>query len=67
MNARTYCAISATLFTIVALVHLTRLLNGWPVAVDGFEIPMLVSWIGTAVPGLLAIWGFRSLNSMPQR
>ena len=62
MNPKAYCAISATLFTIVALVHLTRVLNGWPVVVDAFQVPMLASWIGTLVPGLLAVWGFISVS-----
>ena len=62
MNPKAYCAISATLFTIVALIHLTRVLNGWPVSVDAFQVPIFVSWIGTLVPGALAAWGFTSVS-----
>lgn len=63
MDKKTYCGVSAVLFTIVALAHLSRLINGWPVQVDDMEIPMLVSWIGMAGPGLLAVWGFRSFRA----
>ncbi len=59
MNHKTYCAVSATLFAVVALAHLVRLLNGWPVEIDATAIPMGVSWVGFIVPGALAAWGFR--------
>ncbi len=59
MNHRTYCAVSATLFTVVALVHLTRLINGWPVQIDALAVPMLMSWLGMIGTGALAVWGFR--------
>ena len=59
MNHKNYCRISAALFTLVALAHLSRLINGWPATVDDMTVPMLVSWIGLIVPGALAAWGFR--------
>lgn len=59
MNHKTYCGVSATLFTIVALAHLTRLFYGWPVEINATAIPMGVSWVGFIVPGALAAWGFR--------
>lgn len=59
MNKMTYCGISATLFTIVALAHLTRLINGWSVEIDAMTVPMLASWLGFIGPGALAVWGFR--------
>lgn len=59
MNKQAYCGVSATLFAIVALAHLLRLFNGWPVEIDTMTIPMLVSWFGFVVPAALAVWGFR--------
>jgi hypothetical protein len=59
MNKMTYCGVSATLFTIVALAHLTRLFNGWSVEIDTMTVPMLASWLGLIIPGSLAAWGFR--------
>ena len=63
MNHKAYCRISATLFTLVALAHLSRLINAWPVTVADVTVPMLVSWIGVMVPGVLAAWGFRDASS----
>jgi hypothetical protein len=59
MNKMTYCGVSATLFTIVALAHLTRLFNGWSVEIDTMTVPMLASWLGLIIPGSLAAWGIR--------
>ncbi len=58
MNFRAYCGVSAILFSVVALAHLTRLFYGWSVQVDDVVVPMFVSWIGSIVPGALALWGF---------
>jgi hypothetical protein len=59
MSIRTYCRVSAIVFTVVALAHLTRLINGASIVIDGQTIPMLASWVGLIVPGGLAYWGFR--------
>ncbi len=64
MNYKTYCGVSALLFTVVALVHLTRLIYGWPVQVDSAAVPMLVSWMGLAVSGGLAVWGYRGFRAV---
>jgi hypothetical protein len=59
MDIKTYCRVSALLFTIVALAHLARLVNGWSIQVEGLFIPLYVSVIGFMVPGGLAFLGFR--------
>ncbi len=59
MGTREYCIISGVLFTLVALAHMLRIAYGMVVQVDGFAVPMLVSWVGLVVPGGLAFWAFR--------
>jgi len=59
MNKRTYCGVSATVFTIVAFAHLIRLINGWSVEIDTMTVPMFASWMGFIGPAALAVWGFR--------
>jgi len=58
MNFRRYCSVSAILFTVVALAHLTRLIYGWSIQVDDTAVPMFASWVGFIIPGGLAVWGF---------
>ena len=59
MGYRQYCMVSGVLFALVALAHLLRIVNDIPVLVDDYDVPMLLSWIGFAVPAGLAFWAFR--------
>ena len=59
MGYRPYCLVSGVLFALVALAHLLRIVNDIPVLVDDYDVPMLLSWIGFAVPAGLAVWAFR--------
>ena len=56
---RRYCTVSGVLFSLVALAHLLRIVYGMSIQVDEYVVPMLVSWIGLAVPAGLAFWAFR--------
>ena len=58
MSNREYLAISGTLFTLVALGHLARVVNDWPVQVADWSVPVVVSWVGFVVPLALALWAF---------
>jgi len=53
-----YLAVTATIFLIVAVLHIVRLVNKWGVQIGPHVIPMSVSWIGLLVSGALALWGF---------
>lgn len=59
MGQKEYCIVSGVLFSLVALAHLLRVIFGMSVHIDGFDVPMLVSWVGFAVPTALALWAFR--------
>ena len=58
-----YTAVSALVFAVVALAHLTRVLKRWPAQIGPWSVPMSISWIGLPISGLLAIWGFMQLVS----
>jgi len=59
MGHKEYCVVSGTLFALVALAHLLRIVYGMSVQVDEYVVPMLVSWVGLIVPAGLAVWAFR--------
>lgn len=59
MNIRTYVAVSGTVFGIVAVLHLLRVVNGWTVVVGPWSAPMEVSWFGAIFPAVLCVWAFR--------
>ena len=45
-----YAAVSALIFTIVAVMHLVRIINRWSVVIGPNNISMNVSWIAFVVP-----------------
>ena len=50
-----FTRISSILFGIVALAHLLRLFFGSEIIIDGWVVPMWISWVGMLVPGILAV------------
>jgi hypothetical protein len=59
VDQRTYNIATATLFLIIALLHLLRVILGWPARIDGLDIPLWASWPAILVSGGLAYCGFR--------
>ena len=63
MGKQIYCLVSGVIFAIVALFHLLRLLNAWPVQIGPFAIPAAVSVFGLVFSALLSLWAFREARS----
>jgi len=59
MQQKTYNTVTAVLFLIVALLHLLRIVFGWPAQIGGLGIPMWASWLALVVTAALAYFGFR--------
>ena len=57
-----YAAVSALIFTIVAVLHLVRIINRWSVVIGPNNISMNVSWVAFVVSALLASWGFAQIS-----
>ena len=57
MTEKTFLKIAAAIFGVVAVVHLVRILAGWSIVIDGWTVPMWVSWIGLIVSGGLSYYG----------
>ena len=58
MNQKTYVTLTATLFLVVALMHLLRIIFGWSVEIGSLSIPFWVSWLGVLVADALAYFGY---------
>ena len=59
MTHKIYLRIAGSIFGLVAILHMLRLLLGWEVVVGGHTFPVWPSWIGPLVAGYLAYEGFR--------
>lgn len=56
---RRYMVISGAVFGAVALLHVLRLLLGWPAQVAGWVVPMWISWVALVGAGALCLWALR--------
>ena len=63
MTEKTFAAIAAVIFALVALLHLLRLVMGWSIVIDSWTVPMWVSWVGLVVAGGLSYYGGRLARS----
>ena len=63
---RAYLQISGTLFGLVAVGHLLRLLRHWPVDFAGYPVPLWASWLGLVLAGGLSVWAFRLALTRPR-
>ncbi|CDZ76607.1 hypothetical protein BN59_00881 [Legionella massiliensis] len=52
--------VAGIVFSIVALIHLLRLIYSWTIVVAGYVIPMWFSALGLFVATSLALWMFRA-------
>ena len=63
MTQRVFSLITATLFSLIALLHTLRLLRGWHVTIGDIGVPVWFSWIGLVIAAYLAYQGFRLSRS----
>jgi len=59
LSSKTYFQLTSIIFSVIALLHLTRLFMGWSVSLAGWDVPLWVSIVGFFVAGLLAYSAFK--------
>ena len=55
-----YATVSAIVFALVALAQGWRAIDGLPVRIGGFDLPVGASAAVAILCGALAVWGWRS-------
>ena len=60
LTPQTVLALTGLVFTIIALLHVLRVANNWAVFLNGWAIPMWVSYAGIVVAGGLAFASFHA-------
>ncbi len=60
---KTGTLLAIIVFTIVAVAHLLRLVDGTQIVVGSTTIPMWVSFVGVLVPGLIAFLLWKETRS----
>jgi hypothetical protein len=59
MNRKTFSTVAGAIFTLVALFHLIRIFEDWPLIIGDWSVPKSLSWVALVVAGGLALLGFR--------
>jgi hypothetical protein len=60
MNSKNlWFRITCTIFGIIAIIHLLRIITGVPVLIDSWSLPMWVNWMGLVATGFLCFWFWR--------
>ena len=54
-----FTTIAIVIFSLVAVLHVLRLIFGWEVVINGLVMPMWVSVVGIIVAGGLAVMVWR--------
>ena len=60
MSQKKYGTYAGTLFAIIAIVHLVRIVQEWPAVINGTSIPVWASWVAVLLAGYMAYGGLRS-------
>ena len=58
MGSKIYFVVSGSIFGLVALAHLVRVVYQMPVQAGTWALPMWPSWGGLVVAGALCVWAF---------
>jgi hypothetical protein len=62
MSEKNYLLISATIFALVALLHMVRLVTHVSVQVGAVAFPLWGSWLGLIIGAALSVWAFRLIS-----
>ena len=59
MKQKTFTRTAGAIFTVIAVLHLLRVLLGWDAVIGGWQVPTCLSWLALAVSGFLAYTAFK--------
>lgn len=62
MNQKTYLQVTGLLLTVGAIVHLLRVLLGWPASIAGWDVPVWLSLVAVVVAGYLAYSAYKLMK-----
>ena len=63
MGQKSYCAVTGMIFLVIAILHLLRIIFGWSPVVEGWAVPMWLSWVALVVAGWLGYEGLRLVRT----
>lgn len=62
LSLKLYLIVSGTIFFMVGVLHLFRLLNHWQMVVGTYTVPHVLSFVGCPVATAYAVWALLLLR-----
>lgn len=59
MSQKNYSFLAGVIFLLVSLIHLSRIIFGWPALIAGWPVPIWINWMGFVAAGFLAWQGLK--------
>jgi hypothetical protein len=59
MRQKTLSLVVGLIFLLIAVMHVLRLALKWEVVLNGWSVPMWVSWLALVIAGFLAFEGLK--------
>lgn len=59
MDQRSYIILSGSIFGLIAVLHVLRLLSQWQVTIAGMTVPLWLSGMAAIVAGAMALAAFQ--------
>ena len=67
MNAiqvRPFLIVATCAFAFVALAHVWRAATGVELRINGWDVPIALSWVASAVTAMLCLWAARLASAV---
>src|SRR5262245_42890514 len=64
MSPKSFLLLAAVIFTIVAVLQLSRAVAGWDITVGTAVVPLWASWVAAVIAGILAWLGFGAAREL---
>jgi hypothetical protein len=59
MSRKAYFIVTGIIFLIISILHLLRIILSWSPVLEGWAVPMWLSWVALVVTGWLGYEGLR--------
>lgn len=59
MSQKAFSLVAGLFFSLIALGHLLRIVNSWPMHIADWTAPMWASWLALVVAGFLGFTGLQ--------
>ncbi len=59
MSQKVFSLTAGVIFSLIALLHILRIVYRWQAMLEGRTMPMWASWVAVLIAGYLAYHGFR--------